>query len=1079
MATLPHFLKTKLLPPRLSGRVLPRRRLLERMRGYLDRPLTLICADAGCGKTTLVADFVRSCELPFVWYQIDPSDEDLAIFFGYLVYGLKRAQPSFGDRVLEFIQEAEGLASKTDQLVDAFVSEVSDKLEYKTLLVLDDYHHLDSSAAIKMAVDRLLQCLPEAIHLVITTRTMPNLSITRLKSKGLVGIIDRRDLLFSPQEIEQLFAEVFHHPLPPDMIDKIHKKTDGWITALQLIQQSFDQIGPGGSPKTEAEIASALERSDMEIFDYFAQEVLRFEEPDARLLLGRVSLLERIDPEACDHIFGAQNSREKLLDLSRRNIFIAAICEAGGEQEYRLHPLFRSFLKRWLSTEIGAQGIKQLHLKCAHHFAEKARWDLAAHHYAEASAEEELADLLSERGADLIRSGRFELIKRSFDALPQELINKRPGALIARADVALIEGDWSRAEALYARAERSAQKLDQQIAQAEALRGLAYVARYRGQLDKAIQLAESAIALAQDQHSIRARCFNIIGLCKFAASCDIPSATSSWRAALEEARLADDDRLARIILHNLGLPHSIEGDFNEAIRWLGQMLGEGERIFPQRAIAHLNIARLNIVQGRLGEAEAHLERAIEICDAFGLAQLKAETLEAFGNLYRERGDWNKSLRFYNEAARAYAEVGLPLIERELLDERATLYLKMGNIEAAERDAKEYYNARRGGSAAERSTALITLGRIEMAAGRADQAKQFLEEALSLSREKGLNFNLAKAATSLARLLWDSGQKSEAFEHLSQAAELSARYDYSYWLSCEAAQSPELFRAAIEAGRASEYLSSILPAVSAPRPAAIEPSPEQPYDLYIRMLGPIEVYTDPNEPMPEDTWRLLKSLHILCYIASRRMRRAHKESIIEAFWPDSDIETIARNFHPTISHLRKALNKGQLVKKDFILYREGAYMLNPCYRYWIDIEEFERLLSAAHEQRRIGNAEEAARAAAQAVSLYRGDFLSELYYDWVEQMQSHYRDMYLEALKELVKYHNDRGEYELAIQYGRMILQNDPYREDVHCQIMEAHVRSGNRAAAIEQFNKLRKALRDELGVEPLPATVAKFESLMK
>jgi LuxR family maltose regulon positive regulatory protein len=320
--------------------------------------------------------------------------------------------------------------------VDAFVNEVSDKLEDKILLVLDDYHHLDSSQAIRKAVDRLAQCLPDLIHLVITTRTMPNLSITRLKSKGLIGIIDRCDLLFSPQEIERLFAEVFHHPLPPELIDQIHKKTEGWITALQLIQQSFDQISSGGLPKKEAEIAMALERSDMEIFDYFAQEVLRFEEPQARLLLGQASLLERIDPEACDRIFGAQNSRQKFSDLSRRNIFITAIWEAGGEQEYRLHPLFRSFLKRWLTNQIGAEGIRQLHLECARHFAERARWELAAHHYAEASAYAELADLLVQHGADLMRAGRFELIKRSFDGLPQDLLDSRPGALIARAEVA-------------------------------------------------------------------------------------------------------------------------------------------------------------------------------------------------------------------------------------------------------------------------------------------------------------------------------------------------------------------------------------------------------------------------------------------------------------------------------------------------------------------------------------------------------------------------------------------------------------------------------------------------------------------
>ncbi|HJR06644.1 MAG TPA: hypothetical protein VJ842_05260, partial [Pyrinomonadaceae bacterium] len=60
------FLKTKLLPPRLGRRVLARPRLLERMRASLDRPATIVCANAGCGKTTLVTDFVRSSGLPFV-----------------------------------------------------------------------------------------------------------------------------------------------------------------------------------------------------------------------------------------------------------------------------------------------------------------------------------------------------------------------------------------------------------------------------------------------------------------------------------------------------------------------------------------------------------------------------------------------------------------------------------------------------------------------------------------------------------------------------------------------------------------------------------------------------------------------------------------------------------------------------------------------------------------------------------------------------------------------------------------------------------------------------------------------------
>jgi len=147
------FLKTKLLPPRLGRRVLPRARLIDRLRSFLDQPATIVCADAGCGKTTLVTDFVRSSGLPFVWYQIDRSDLDLAVFFGYLVYGIRTLHPDFGDVVLRFIATTESLASKTDQLIDALANEISEKIDDKIIVVLDDYHHVDAhSEAAELAV---------------------------------------------------------------------------------------------------------------------------------------------------------------------------------------------------------------------------------------------------------------------------------------------------------------------------------------------------------------------------------------------------------------------------------------------------------------------------------------------------------------------------------------------------------------------------------------------------------------------------------------------------------------------------------------------------------------------------------------------------------------------------------------------------------------------------------------------------------------------------------------------------------------------------------------------------------------
>src|SRR6185369_6747575 len=263
------FLKTKLVPPRLGRRILPRPRLVDRIRGFVDQPATIVCADAGCGKTTLVGEFVRGSGLPFVWYQIDPTDVDLAVFFGYLVYAIRSLHPEFGQVVLGFISETENLASKTEQLIDVFVNEVSEHIEQKTIVVLDDYHHVDSSEAIAGCTDRLVQFLPDVLHIVITSRTMPNLSVTRLRSKGLIGVVDRKDLLFTPSEVQKLFAETFHQPLAPDQLDQFYEKTDGWVTGLQLIQQSLDHSNADQSANIAAgtRLTAAFQQSELDIFD--------------------------------------------------------------------------------------------------------------------------------------------------------------------------------------------------------------------------------------------------------------------------------------------------------------------------------------------------------------------------------------------------------------------------------------------------------------------------------------------------------------------------------------------------------------------------------------------------------------------------------------------------------------------------------------------------------------------------------------------------------------------------------------------------------------------------------------------
>jgi DNA-binding SARP family transcriptional activator len=174
-----------------------------------------------------------------------------------------------------------------------------------------------------------------------------------------------------------------------------------------------------------------------------------------------------------------------------------------------------------------------------------------------------------------------------------------------------------------------------------------------------------------------------------------------------------------------------------------------------------------------------------------------------------------------------------------------------------------------------------------------------------------------------------------------------------------------------------------------------------------------------------------------------------------------------------------LNSNQAVKKNFIRYKESAYYFNPEFNYLVDTEEFERLIALANGQRREGDIEGYISAARKALDLYRGEFLEDIYDNWVDEPRSYYQSMYFTTLKELADHHHRAREYDQSIAYCKIILNRDAYREDVHRQLMDSQARVGNRAAVREQYETLKTLLREELGVDPLPETVATYSRLMR
>jgi DNA-binding SARP family transcriptional activator len=224
---------------------------------------------------------------------------------------------------------------------------------------------------------------------------------------------------------------------------------------------------------------------------------------------------------------------------------------------------------------------------------------------------------------------------------------------------------------------------------------------------------------------------------------------------------------------------------------------------------------------------------------------------------------------------------------------------------------------------------------------------------------------------------------------------------------------------------------------------------------------------------------VRARDILCFIATRPHRRASKDAIIDTFWGESDFEATEKNFHPTISHIRKALNSNQLIKLNFLLYRDGDYLLNPEFSCRIDTEEFDRLAAEGEAARRAGRHDEYVRSLEAAVALYRGDFLQNVDEDWADELRSYYREQHAQMLEALTKAAQKNEDWARSIQLARQLLRDDPYREDIHCLLLRAQAALGRKEAMKEQYEALRRTLREELGVEPAAETERVYRELMK
>jgi DNA-binding SARP family transcriptional activator len=152
-------------------------------------------------------------------------------------------------------------------------------------------------------------------------------------------------------------------------------------------------------------------------------------------------------------------------------------------------------------------------------------------------------------------------------------------------------------------------------------------------------------------------------------------------------------------------------------------------------------------------------------------------------------------------------------------------------------------------------------------------------------------------------------------------------------------------------------------------------------------------------------------------------------------------------------------------------------INPSADFWLDVDLFETAYARADGLHGHELDDTAATALSDAVELYKGDLLGGCYQGWCLCERRRLQDMYLSALYKLMCHWEARGDYEASIFHGKSILRCDSAQERTHRRLMRLHYLTGDRTAALRQYEQCVCALREELGVKPAQSTVSLYEQI--
>jgi ATP/maltotriose-dependent transcriptional regulator MalT len=1054
------IISTKLVIPKRPPGIVRRARLIDYLHENLARKLLLITAPAGYGKTTLLIDFANDTELPVCWYTLDDHDRDPTAFVAHLVASIRQKFPDFGAHTQPMVEH--GVAAARAAAL-ALVEDMTAEVPEYFVLALDDWHAVSEEAIIRDLIDHLLRYLPEHAHLIIAGRTLVRGPLIRLAAHNEVAGLGASELRFNAGEVRELLASQFKLAVTIEQARKLADEAEGWITAILLSSHSawHGVLSSVGHLRDSAET----------LYEYLAGEVFDRLEPPLQQFLLASAVPGQFTAAMCDAVLERSGAAELIGQAETRNLFLTRI-EAADDRWYRYHPLFREFLSARLRRD-DASGWQHLQRRVGEWYEVRHQIEEAIDHFLTAGAADHAAQLMDGIARRLYNSGRIQTLHHWIDRLPPEQRMVTPELILLDQTAAVNRGQRAAALPALQLAEAGFRARGDQVGQLRARLPQGWLHYVHGQLAEALQIAQAVLhqidALAVESPTLQAEALRLAGVSEYGLG--------RWPGAVEHLTRALD--LYRgLAADNIGAPDLGRAlqDLANVLRSMGRLEEaaalQAESLTMWRTIGNPDaLARClnNMGYDRyvVGDYDGALKLYVEALTKAEEADhplTRAWVLDSIAAAHRDRGEFQRALDLYTQVLQLANEIGDQTLISWVLDGQGHVHRLMDDLDRAValfEQAVSIAARAQIGSQINRSTAALGIALAEQ--GELTAGIGQLDQAAAALRRDNAYLDLAHVLLWLARAYFLDHQQPLAESSLVEMMRLGRRLGCRPFALAEGSRALDVLRwgyGRIDSGAPLRGWLDDLQAQAAPS-IEVAAAPAAGPHLEVRAFGAGQVWRDGRPLAIADWGGGAIGRELLFYLLERSPQR--KQELGAVFWPDLSPARMTNAFHAAKYKTRRALGL------DFAVYEDEAYRINPAANLWYDVAEFRRSIESA--RRRSGDDDARVADLRQAVALYAGDYLSDVYADWTADTRRTLQREYFEAVREMVDGLLQQGQYAEVLTVSQRALKFDFHHEDLHRAIMRSLAATGRVAEALGHFEMVAWRFKKDLDAPLTPETI--------